>query len=919
MLFKRLVSYVILTALLQSNVAYAMDLAEVGEKRSVGVQPKQQEPTPPADNILGSHKTIAIPENLTSNSNPTESTILQTDQPKLPASLPQLIVNNVSEDLQNISPPLCQSGSPQTLPENSTPEKSRGSGSSSTNSTPEKSPREEDRPLLPGDAEGRVGPHSVSPPFSPPASESSQEETGDQQEDGDTFYDLEDDLLVCDEGEPPAATKTEVSKKENPTEKTPLISQKEDAGLNPKNTTDLPKKQSILSRLGDWATGFFKKKGTKNETAPPVSVAGPSSVMLPNDPEDEDDSSYSDASDGSVEDADGSIKGLSPEAGSINQTPKPKPAQGQGQGSSKELDVLGSDSWKKVNPTELKKYIETVAKRPKNLGKASHKKDDDGKDDPEEEGYTAVDIDDPELSPEARAFLVHVKDRVIDGKLNKKQIAGIVGGVALGAAVAMPLIAIFNDGIYELNDKLNGQLHGQTPISNTINVIIGLPLAIDAASRTATILVDYGEPGTNSFSIKKSSKHRYCLLFTKTGIYIGAFLASALPLYYLYSYVYLCTEGDKNCDPSAPVPEENKDFFVGFGSVLVLDTTLQYGYQLFQQAERGINKYFWGKIRNISSSMEKKRQASLDYFKDLKQIIYHSSVEKINNLYEDIFGTNDKIASLEKKPDSEELKVQEALRVLGCLQTFYDTATQPAQTTSTVSATQGAEAPKETQTAPASQGHPAIKIEAHEDKETAKRSKASWWGWAWAVGSTVGRTLVFCKVFESMLEAVGVHGPGNQALTVIFGGLIGNLIQGKMEKDAATKVAYEMGAGEKIPEGSSHRPLRIGIKVWDYVYGLFNILPYILIGLHETQNWDMGWRITALLPFGIADALNNAKTFDDSNLPVVNTFDSLISYWYPFEGYKRDNLVQRTRQLRRLFKNVEGKVLETLDQQLPTN
>ena len=504
------------------------------------------------------------------------------------------------------------------------------------------------------------------------------------------------------------------------------------------------------------------------------------------------------------------------------------------------------------------------------------------------------------LSPAARAFLLHVKDRIIDGKLNKKQMAGIVGGLLTGGAVALPLASIFSRSVWEVMNALlhHGLISLGLDEAETITItiisaltgILGSTLGLDAASRTTTVLIDLLEPSSQPFSLQKERKHKWMLRLTKGGIYVGAFVAGTLPVFYFtmeLGYTNVIGSGD------------SKFFYLSALPFLMFDTVLCYGPQLSQWAERRINGYFFHKMREETplSPTEIKRQTYLSQFKDLKRMIYGLDKDDLNDFYKTILINRLGNAEQNAEMNPRDLKMEGALRVLQVFQTF--------------------------QTAHKKN----LKLD---DEEDTKNVWASRLGWGKAIAATVGRSIVFWYAIYTILDVFGVHEIPKQILSVVFGGIVANLIQGAIEKEAVHQGIYDLSKGRKIPDATSHRPLRVGIKAWNYLlFGPFNTLPYVLALLDATicwndpapgvlpcsnpLNWPLWATILAAIPFTIADAFNNAAAFNKSYGDVVSGVDSAASYVYPSMGYKRDKLIRMTRQLRRLFKELRPDVLESVD------
>lgn len=494
----------------------------------------------------------------------------------------------------------------------------------------------------------------------------------------------------------------------------------------------------------------------------------------------------------------------------------------------------------------------------------------------------------PLLTPEVEAFLTHVKVRVVDGKLNWKQILGILGGPAVGAVMGYPLLIIFyNDFLMMFvndSDVLTMILTSALPITLAV-------LDLDAVSRIASLFAELLQDNTSLFIIQKSARHQISFYLSGGCLYAGAFVAGVLPAYYLYKM--LCQKfsiGDKTfdtCSPDDDFYQFNMAILVTGSFCLVLDTTLHYGHQLSHQAKRWIDHYFFRQLREnaLFSSAEITRQRYLQQFKEIQKLIDRSSPVKHADLYKEVVRNN--------AMQETDITVKEALHVLQKLQQFhqqykyYLTPEEPSHWRKTVS---------------------------------------SWIGWGKAIGAGLGRHPIFWYAVDEVLEGLGMPlGWIRSTLSIIFGGIIAGLVQGVIEKDAIQQTVYDMLGGRNITEATSHEFLRRGIMVCNSLLGVCATFPYLWVGFNLIRGCnytECGWQwprwaqVLTLTSFGVANALNEGRAFNDSILNIVNGFDSLISYCYPFEGYKRDKLMRITVQLRDLFKKLRPDVLEAVDQLL---
>jgi hypothetical protein len=552
------------------------------------------------------------------------------------------------------------------------------------------------------------------------------------------------------------------------------------------------------------------------------------------------------------------------------------------------------------------------------------------------------------LSSEAQEFLHYFKKRVINETLNWKQKLGVGGGILTGIAITWPIMLIIYDGLlapyilyvfdnYDITQDAEAKM-AMEEIENlssyinfeTLMAIIGVPMLIDAASRTSSILMDFTADQIGSFSLKKTQKHEWALLAAKSTIYIGVAFTGILPLYYLYASIVGCnnnvhvvgqndtcftltvsydiffnlstemqlSEDSAECFTShcsairSDLPLENILLF-GIGApFLFFDIFLQYGHQLVHHAKYWINDYFFTQMRKFSqfSLAESIRQKYLIHFKNIKQSIDTLNEDVLDNLYNDIVVNDGKKIDKNFKGEAENSPIHETIRILKVLKN----------------------------------------IPCQHDNHSEEEISAEWnKTWSFRIGcaipliATFGRMIIFQYLIEEVFKVFEFEGMGSTFLSVMLGGLFANLAQGWIEKDGTQKAIYEILGGKKISHERSHTPLRVGIKVWDYIYGAFHTLPYLAIGRLASSNpfssnrsYLSPWQYLLLISFGLADMFNNAIGFHESNLKVVNAYDSLRSYWSPTPEYKRDKLVRIMSQSRKLFKELDHDVLLELDQVL---
>lgn len=570
------------------------------------------------------------------------------------------------------------------------------------------------------------------------------------------------------------------------------------------------------------------------------------------------------------------------------------------------------------------------------------------------------------LSPETEDFLRHVKVRIIDGKLNGKQILGIFGGVVVGAGVAWPWMVIMFDSlldIYNFNvdayyfnnaktiavdpNVLDKKFRDFNHYLNlkTMMILVGIPVGVSVASRTVFLLVDLAKDSIHTFSSQKSIKYSWALFAAKGSAYFGAFFVGLLPVYYLYHsllgcdlYDYFEISNDTNREEYLyyvsmnihlnisnnvmastdfppcrfeKIPLENFLLFRLGAPFLFLSTFLHYGHQVSKSLTHWVNNYFSGEGEELSlTSLKTIRQEHITQFKHLKPIIASMDRAELNTLYDSVFKQNIKLPDPPFEISDEDGNIKDTLRVLKLLDDFYH--------------------------------HHKSHLEELQSEEWKKRW-ASRIGWAFSLTATFGRMLIYQYVIVELLGSFwGAPGAdlwstdyinpslGATILSCLLGYSVAHLAQGWGEKKAVEECIYELLGGKKFSHGHSHPPLRVGLKIWDYLYGTFLTLPYLVIGFATTQpNWTnlyllqyptiYAGQILSLFSFGIADVFNNAVAYHRSNTILLDTCDRLFSHYYAFEGYKQDKLMRMVGQLQKLFKEMDPSVLKKIHQILGEN
>lgn len=506
---------------------------------------------------------------------------------------------------------------------------------------------------------------------------------------------------------------------------------------------------------------------------------------------------------------------------------------------------------------------------------------------------TLSSLNDHHVGSHTKKCLNYIQERIVEGKLNKKQMASILLGLGVGVGVGV-ITAVELFGVLVSNFGLWSELIFYH--LSFVVLCISIPtLTIDATSRITSFFSHFMRDNTHAFSIQKTKNHQRALLVPKLLLFGISSVMSVVPAYYFSSLL------TSTCnDPKCPLPLKNDLLFEILFAATVLDKMTHYGHHLSHHAKHDINRYFFRKTKEELEPHKTaiKRQQYLKEFKELKRMIYGLAGEELSDLYGDIFNKKVNITKGKSDKEKEEINVKEALRVLRIFKNIHRV-------------------------------HGPDMVP--EVEEHWKTTGALWGGWGMTFLATIGRHLAFWYAFDEILEDLQdkewISYLARYTLSIV-GGVVAGIIQGVIEIDAIKETVYDILRGKKIPNGSSHYPLRVGIKMWNWFSGYICSLPYLFAGFNALEfiepdqsprhplNWPLWTQIACFIPFGITGVVSVVSSLQNSSLSILNGFDSLMSYCYPFQGYKRDKLIRMTRQFHKLFKNLDPEVLETVDQLL---
>jgi len=285
--------------------------------------------------------------------------------------------------------------------------------------------------------------------------------------------------------------------------------------------------------------------------------------------------------------------------------------------------------------------------------------------------------------------------------------------------------------------------------------------------------------------------------------------------------------------------------------------------------------------------MEQKRIAYIDQLKDLKSILFKLEERTLKAFYTQIYVEEKNISKAKEslRPSKEE----DALHTLKLLLSLY----------------------KQEDVRP-------------KNLETRRTCVTSVLAWGLAILATPGRSALMGYAINEMLSAFIHSNFIVKILSYALGYGIASLAQGKIEKDALYDFFYRLSYGKKIPQITSHAPLRIFFRIWNgLIQGPLYTVPYLFTFFFASDIWwsppsPHPYKYLALfIPAMFTDIVNNAETFNASSDEFIKYCAMLHSRrGNPGMGTQRDILIRKTRELRRMFKTLRPDVLAEVDKRL---
>jgi hypothetical protein len=289
----------------------------------------------------------------------------------------------------------------------------------------------------------------------------------------------------------------------------------------------------------------------------------------------------------------------------------------------------------------------------------------DGDDPENEKRMLLIQVDEKDLSPAARAFLLHAH-YIFEGKPTWRQIGVGALGIPIGVGVMNAMPPIFIKSLYNLgpiyldiittDDITTGLFISHTAIS----------LGIDSIARNVRILGELAGPSIEEFSVPKSRKakniQRALLVFT----YGSAGIAALLPVYYLW---------DAEGEHLKKHPEDRNSTLVFFGCLAVplfLDSCLVISRAAKNWIDEKINDNCIRQAYNDQlSKAHILRQQELNRFQDLAHLFEVMDDEEIRKAYTNVYTKHLHATKSDVSLSEEQAKILDAVHTLRALRQLH--------------------------------------------------------------------------------------------------------------------------------------------------------------------------------------------------------------------------------------------------------
>ncbi len=440
-----------------------------------------------------------------------------------------------------------------------------------------------------------------------------------------------------------------------------------------------------------------------------------------------------------------------------------------------------------------------------------------------------------EVQKKTLRLLEHMYDRILRGKLTRKQIlvAGL-GGLAIATGVRSAITLLFSEDAYKI-------ISNSTPLDNKdvllffnsfIYYYVQWVFFIDTACRNVKTLAQFAAPSTSEFEYEKGKTNKILMQAADISFYVASSLVGLLFCYSLFKVMFT-----KNPFIISEGPSFDHMITFGFTALALLtDDILYFGSRLSTSFRAFVNHNFIKKKKhNKNLQAESYRCKILKKLENIEKLISHISGNSINKTLEDISRIFFVFYRSTDHPPLP-LKAAEVLRTLKELRSFHVSCLS--------------ELPLPT----ASKAGSKIAKLIIED--------------ALPLVATWGRSVAFWYVIYQTFEAIEVENEiVKMVSSIILGGIIASLTQLTFEIQGIQHLFHKIREERQI--------ITIGLTLHDYLAGLWATTPYLAIGAFATKAWSLGTRLACLIPAGITGYLSNGMTFQQSDEDLRDFVKSL--------------------------------------------
>ncbi len=553
-----------------------------------------------------------------------------------------------------------------------------------------------------------------------------------------------------------------------------------------------------------------------------------------------------------------------------------------------------------------------------------------------------------------KAFLLHVKDFTIDGKLTGWQIAGALVGAGVAGVASYALYILLEYNFLDVFFFYNFDIWGTAKIVHPVTRVLIGPVALDASVRNARMSIDFFSPKTTHFTLPMDPKILKALRWKKAGIYTWSAITAFIPAYY-YN-----------------VAQAWRHKFWGTVPFLCFNSILDSSSRLVSNAEKESQKPFHQKIEeNYPRELKAKRTTLLNDLKESDESLKAADQKEINHYYDVVYHS---VLSQTKDIKTEDAKFAQTLYLLifflelenfeamesphedsnpsseviqnpkkeeqkHLLETKEDTIIIFPES-SKIEENQSLLMDSNSSSEIINTSENQEEISFFEEKgkknpllepieiENVQQKKIPTWrekianGLSWVL-PIVGTTLL----------VVGTQYMWSNIIACTFSNSEGYCWDNKVAVDTLSSVAAVITWGavsivqkasiqkniEEFPGGkpsktTSQKPVRVGWQLLNYVVSAFLTVPDFMLWANATVKWKA---VNALRYIGIGcatapEVISTADSLNGSTSDFITGTNRVLSHVYASEGFRRDKLREIRHDLSQFIKTLQPGVFKAL-------